>query len=158
MQWNEEFRPQGIAVGIVAFLAVLFLGKTVFPLACVAGAAMLLFAGESFFKFSRKQLADIEANWDNFQGKGNLRKTLKNNKVWQAGKEHYLGQLAKGVNRNRHIGWLMAASLGPACWLWGEVLVLALVAGISANIIVKFAAGDPTIEFSEKGNFSAGSV
>lgn len=158
MKWNKESRPQGIAVGIVAFLVVLALGKAVFPLACITGAAMLLFAGESHFKFSKKQLANIEAIWDDFQGKGNLRKTLKNNKVWQAGKEHYLGQLAKGINRNRHIGWLMAASLGPVCWFWGEVLVLALVAGISAYLIVKFAAGDATVDLSAKGDLSASSV
>lgn len=157
MQWNK-YVGQGAAVGIVAFLVVLALGKTVFPLACLIGAGMLFFAGESYFRFSSLQLDYIREHWDNFQSKGDLGKILKNNKYYQAGKEHYLGHLAKKLNANRHTGWFMAVALGLVCWFWGEVLVLALVAGISGHLIVKFAAGDRTVDLSAEGNLSAGSV
>lgn len=158
MQWNKDVKSQGGIAGVVAALVVLALGKTVFPLACIAAVTMFFFANESYFRFASAQLNYVRENWDDFQGKGDLGKILKGNKYYQAGKEHYIGQLARNISTNRHIGWFLALTIGAVCWFWGEVIVLVLVAGISGYLIIKFAAGDSTIDLSAEGNLSASSV
>ena len=143
---------KGLVAAVVAGLAVMAFGNINVLLACLVAIAAILFAGESYFRFSTLQLNYIETNWDDYQNKGDLEKILKGNKYYRAGKEYYLDRLATGIRANRHIGWFLAFAFGAVCWFWGEVLLLALAAGISAYLIVKFASGDPTIDLSAEGN------